>query len=68
MLADIVTLQGTPVKSDELPGIVLGPRRQDNMVEGLTILLGTQIEAVEIAEELGQVEELWDEFLDVGHV
>lgn len=68
MLADIVAFQSTSVQPDELSGIVFGPWRQDNVVEGFPILLGTQIKVVEIAEKLGQVKELRNEFLDVGHV
>lgn len=38
------------------------------MTENLAVLLGAQVEVVGIDEKLGQVEELWDELLYIGHV
>ena len=68
MLRDVVALQGRAVDADEFARIVLGPGRQDDVVEGDAALLGAQVEAVAVDQHVRQVEEFRNELFDVGHV
>jgi hypothetical protein len=65
VLRDVVALQGGP---DELAWVVLGPGRQDDVVQGHAALLAAQVEPVGVDQKVGQVKELGDQLLDVGHV
>ena len=54
--------------SDELIWVSFGPRRENNVPQRHPALLGPQVEVVAVGEEFGQIVELRNELLDVGHV
>lgn len=51
---------------DEEPRVVAAPSGQGDVVHAGAALTVSEVEALEVAEELGQEEELGDELLDVG--
>lgn len=68
MCRDEVALERHAMHANELARVVLGPRRQHDIVESHAALLSAQIKSIRVDEELRQVEELWNQLLDVGHV
>ena len=63
----VLALQRLPVDSHEL--LRCGsPGRQHDVAQLGVVLLGAQVQLVDVPEEVGLVEELRDELLDVGHV
>lgn len=56
------------MKPDKLPGVILSPRWQNHVTQDLSVLLGAIFKLVLVREEFWEIEELWDEFLDIRHV
>lgn len=68
VLGYVIALEGGPMHSDKLAGVVLGPGRQKDVTERYTALFHAQIELVVVCQDFRQVEEFGYQFLDVGHV
>ena len=54
--------------ADELVHVPFSPCRQDHTVEPLPVVFLPQLQAVVVEEKLREVEELWDQLLDVRSV
>ena len=68
ILADILWLECLPHVYDEQVWIVHAPGRQFHIIHYLSILLLPEVDPVPVDEELGAVEELWDELSHVRMV
>ena len=56
------------MNSNELPGVIFGPGRQQDVIEWLAGLFCAHVKVIPIGEELGKIEELRNELANVGHV
>ncbi len=67
-LADILGLERFAMNADEFPRVILGPGRQQHVVQHLPALLQAQVEIVPVGEKIRQVEEFRNELAHVRHV
>ena len=56
------------MNSNELPGVIFGPGRQQDVIEWLAGLFRAHVKVVSIGKELGKVEELRNELANISHV